>query len=300
MNTELEQRLRGDMDRATQSVRVPPGLALKAYRHNQRRKRTARTVTAAGAATVLAAAAVAGAGAAGAFGPSGPQIHTDTYLVSRVEHALSAPSLNNMVAVVRTAYPAGITLQPKPAGLTGSGGPGGSSPRSGSYELIWAYHHTSKMSVFSAAGRHLFDERIINGHSSTATTVVSYPSHTWWTATSGPAGSGPAAPSCLPGGEVRLQGGTARAWPDFIRSQLACGAYTVTGKQAVVNNVDAIEITGDSGQLTLWVSRATYLPVRLDDGPIQTSFQWMPATPANQAQLNMPIPAGFRQVPPPS
>lgn len=303
MNTELEQRLRSDMERVTQGVRVPQGLALKAYRHNQKRTRTVRTVTAAGAVTVLAAVAVAGAWVSGAFGPVRGQIQTDAYLVSRVEHALSAPSMNNVVAFVRTEYPAGITLQPKPGGMTGSAGPRGSSQRSGSYELVWAYHHASKTSVFTGTGRHVFDERIItNGHGSSATTAVIYPSHTWWTATGtgSPAGNGPASPGCLPGGEIRLQGGTASAWPDFIRSQLACGAYTVTGKHVVVDGVKAIEITGDSGHLTLWVSRATYLPVRLDDGPLQTSFRWMPPTPANQALLDMPVPVGFHHVPPPS
>jgi hypothetical protein len=302
MNTELEQRLRGDMERATQGVRVPPGLALRAYRHNQKRTRTARTVTGAAAVTALAAAAVAGAGVSGAFGPAiGQQTKMTTYVVSRVEHALSAPGLNNMVGFARTAYPAGVTLQPKPGGMTGSGGPAGSSPRSATNELVWAYHHASKMSAFTATGRHLFDERITKGHGPAATTAVLYPSHTWWTATgiAGPAGNRPPSSSCPPGGDIRLNGGT-NAWPAFIRSQLACGAYTVTGKRAVVDNVNAIEITGNSGHLTLWVNRTTYLPVRLDDGPIQTSFRWLPPTPANRAQLNMPIPAGFHQVPPPS
>jgi hypothetical protein len=40
--------------------------------------------------------------------------------------------------------------------------------------------------------------------------------------------------------------------------------------------------------------------MRLEDGGLQTDFQWLPATPANLATLNMPIPAGFHQVPPPS
>jgi hypothetical protein len=300
MNTELEQRLRSDMERVTQGVRVPQGLALKAYRHSQKRK-TTRAVTAAGAVIVLAAA-LAGAKVSGAFGPaSGQQVQATAYLVSRVEHALSAPSMNNVVAFTRTVYPAGITLQPKPGGMTGSGGTGASPARSASYVLVWAYHHTSKFSGFTA-GRRVFDERITRVHGSPATTAVIYSSHTWWTATgiAGPAGNAPASSGCLPGGEIRLQGGTALAWPDFIRSQLACGAYTVTDRQAVVDKVHAIEITGSSGQVKLWVNRATYLPVQLDRGGLTTSFRWMPPTPASLALLHMPVPAGFQQVPPPS
>lgn len=65
--------------------------------------------------------------------------------------------------------------------------------------------------------------------------------------------------------------------------------------------VDAIEMTGESGHITVWVDPAAYLPVRLDLGQIiQTNFQWLPPTPANLALVNVPVPAGFRQVPPPS
>jgi hypothetical protein len=54
------------------------------------------------------------------------------------------------------------------------------------------------------------------------------------------------------------------------------------------------------GHLTLWVNPATYLPVRLKLGGLQTDFQWLSPTPAGLALLNMPVPAGFHQVPPPS
>jgi hypothetical protein len=302
MNTELERRLRADMERATQDVRIPPGLARKAFRHHRQRIMTARMVTAAGAVTVLAAAGLAAAGASGAFGPGGSRAGGGAYLVARVERALSAPSLNNLVGFARTVYPVGIPVQPVPGGLASSGGPGGSPPQSVGYELTWAYHHASKVSAFTASGRHLFDERFTRGHGPAATTAVIYTSHTWWTTTDtgGPAGNGPAS-GCLPNGDIRLPGsGAGFGWPGFIRSQLACGAYTVTSKHAVIDNVSAIEITGNSGHLTLWVNRATYLPVRLDDGPVQIHFRWLRPTPANQALLNTPVPAGFHQVPPPS
>lgn len=122
---------------------------------------------------------------------------------------------------------------------------------------------------------------------------------TWWMAQPPrPAATGPGSVTCMPGGGIRVSGGH-NAWPDFIRSQLACGAYAVVGKQAV-DGIDALKITGNSSHLTLWVNPATYLPMRLDAGDLQTDFHWLRPTPAHRAMLNMPIPASFHQVPPPT
>lgn len=320
MNTELEQRLRADMEQATRDIRVPQGLALKACRHSHKRTITTRAVAAAGTAAVLTAGTLTLAEVTGAFGQpaGGSQVRTTAYVISRVERALSAPDMSDMIGYTRTVYPAGATLQPVPGGgtaemtirrilgrivamgVTGSGGAGSSSPRRGDYELLWAYRHTTKMSVFTATGQHVFDERLTVGKQSLATTVVTYPSHTWWTAQSArPELTGSASAGCLPSGQIRLTGG-ANAWPGFIHSQLACGAYTVAGRQAL-GGVDALRITGNSGQFTLWVNPVTYLPVRLQAGGlIQINFQWLLPTPANLAMLNMPVPASFHQVVPPS
>jgi hypothetical protein len=260
MNTELEQRLRADMERATQAVRIPPGLARRAYRHQHQRAMRTRVMTAAGGTAVLIAGTLTVAGVTGAFGrsPAGPQARTTAYVVSRVEHALSAPGMTRVIAYTRTVYPAGITFHPVPGGMNGLGGPGGSSARGGDHELLWASLHTTVRSVFTATGRRLFDERITLGYRSLTTTVVNYTNRTWWTAQSPrPAATGPGSASCL-------------------------------------------KITGSSGRLTLWVNAATYLPMRLDQGGLQTDFQWLPPTPAHEAMLNMPVPAGFHQVPPPA
>ena len=68
MSMDIEQELHGAMKRFTDDVRVPPGLAVKAYRHQQKRRVTTRAVTAAGTAAVEA---VAIAGATGAFSSAG-------------------------------------------------------------------------------------------------------------------------------------------------------------------------------------------------------------------------------------
>ena len=301
MSTELEQRLHSDMERATQGVRIQPGLALTAYRHQ--RKRTVRTRVVAGMAVVLIAATLGVAGVSGAFGggpPADQQVHGRqaqmvAYVISRVERSLSSPDMATVIAATRTVYPAGTTLQPVPGGLKGSSASGGSSPEV-RYELLWASHVTTKLSAFSAGGQRVFDEQITLGGRSLGTTAVVYTSHTWWTAQSArPAVAGGGSASCLPGGGIRLSGGAGGGWPGFVRSQLACGAYTIVGRQAV-DGVDALEITGSSGHLALWVSPKTYLPVRLEAGGLQTDFQWLPPTPANRAMLNMPVPVGFHQV----
>ncbi|HUB38815.1 MAG TPA: hypothetical protein VMA72_08190 [Streptosporangiaceae bacterium] len=303
MNTELVQRLHADMDEATRDIRVPPGLALKAYRHYRKRTMTTRVVAAAGAAAVLAAGTLTVAEVTGAFGRAagGLQVRTTAYVISRVEGALSAPDMANVVAYTRTAFPAGTTIQPVPGGVTGSGGPGTGASRTGGYELLWAYHHTTKLSEFTATGQRIFDERLTVGTGSLATTVVTYTSHTWWTAQSArPAVGRPRSAGCLPGGEIRLSGGNGNAWPAFIRSQLACGSYTVAGKESV-GGVGALKITASSGHLTLWVNARTYLPMRLAAGGlVRTSFRWLAPTPANLTLLNLPVPASFHQIVPPS
>lgn len=298
MNT-LEQRLRHDMEHATQGVRVPPGLALKAHRHLHKRTMTTRAVIA-GAAAVLMAGTLTVAGATGAFSrpAGGRQVQTTAYVISRVEHALSAPGMTNVIAYTDTVYPAGITLQAMPGGLNASGGPGGGSTQRGESELLWASLHTTKLSAFTATGQRVFDERITIRNGSLVTTVVNYTSHTWWTTQSGRPAARPGSASCMPGGGIRLNGGR-NAWPDFISAQLACGAYTVAGRQAV-GGVDALKITASSGNLTLWVNPTTYLPMQLEAGGLQTDFQWLSPTPAGLAMLNMPVPAGFHRVPPPS
>ena len=128
-----------------------------------------------------------------------------------------------------------------------------------------------------------------------------YGNDTWWTAPAqgGQGGSGPAPSGCIQGHEISLGGGAGNGWPAFIRSQLACGAYTVAGRQ-VIDGVNTIKITGASGQFIFWVDPATYLPVQMTMGPNQTEFRWLPATPANLAQLKVTVPAGFRHVPAPA
>jgi hypothetical protein len=302
MTTQFEERLRTEMDLATAEVRLPPGLALRAQKSNRRRQVRIRAAAAVGTATVLAAGAFAVSASTGPAG-SGGQYQTTSYVVSRVERALAAPSLTNVVEHYRTVFPAGFVLQPIPGGMAGLRT--GNSPPVG-YTVDWWYHATAKVSAYTATGQHVFDVGFIYGADVKTTTAALYGSSTWWTAqTPETAASAPPAASCVSGEHIQLQVGAGNGWPAFIKAQLACGAYTVTGRQEV-NGVDAIELSGSSGLITLWVNPATYLPVRLDSSPpgqdaarTQTSFEWLAPTQANLAQLKLSVPAGFTQVQPP-
>lgn len=301
MNTDFEQQLRGAMERFTDDVRVPPGLALKAYRQRQKRRMTGRAAAAAGTATVVAGS-LAVAGAAGAFGSArggAAQTTYTAYVVRHVEHALAAPRLSHLVEADRTTFPAGTTLRPFPYELLGSQrAAGASSPWTAGYTLRWIYHASLRVSSFTASGQRVFDWGVSPAHGNTA---VLYGNDTWWTA---PAAGGdlggtrPGPASCLRGGEILLNTGAGNGWPAFIRSQLACGAYAVAGRQ-VIDGVNTIKITGAAGRFTFWVDPATYLPVRALLGARQTDFRWLPAIPANLAPLKVTVPAGYKQVPPP-
>jgi hypothetical protein len=304
MSTDIEQELRGAMERFTGGVRVPPGLAVRAYRHQQKRRVTTRAVAAAGTAAVVAAGGVAAAGAAGAFGsasPSPAQATYTAYVVRHVERALGSPGLNNLLEQDRTVYAAGNSLQPVPTGLIGSPhGPGGRSFWPVGSSLSSSYRSTTKFSAFSAAGQHVFDLGLSTAHRTVSATAVFYRNDTWWSSAPGiklPARFG-GPTGCVRGHLIVIRRGQGNGWPGFIRSQLACGAYTVVGRQ-VVGGVDAIKITGASGAFTFWVNPATYLPVQMTLPQQRTEFRWLSPTEANLDQLKVTVPAGFRQVPPP-
>ena len=303
MNTDLEDRLRADMERFTRDVRVPAGLPLRAYRHYRQRRHRIRVAVASGAAAAVAAGAVAIAGVAGAFGQA-PAIQTaltTAYVVRHVESALAPASIGDLVGFSRLVFPPGTVQQPVVGGADGGGSTAdaASSPWLVSTLLQWDYQGTHKYSAYSPAGQHVFDEGISVANGSGTQVTVIYGSRTWWTAAL-PA-SGPGAAGCAPKGSIHLSHGPGDGWPAFIHSQLSCGAYAVAGRQEV-DGIDAIKITGQPGRpaLVLFVDPATYLPVQFDIGPLQISFQWLPATPANLAQLKVSVPPGFQQVPPPA
>jgi hypothetical protein len=231
---------------------------------------------------------------------SAQQIRTTAYVITRVEHALSLSGSNNVLGYARTVYPPGTIAEPAADVVRVQLEPGASSPWSVGSTVRWSYQGMMSLSAFSATGQPVFTRGISPGHGEQTTVVVIYRDATWWRAAGGgvPARSGLAPPRCGP--DVTIGPG---GWPAFIREELSCGEYTADGRQRV-DGMDAIKITGDKGLDTLWVNPATYLPARaiFTFGRLrtQTDFRWLPPTPANLARLSVRVPAGFRQVPPPS
>jgi hypothetical protein len=230
-------------------------------------------------------------------GPGGAQrIQTAAY-VTRVERALSQPGQANVVGYARTILPPRSTPVLMANGLQVRLGPGASSPWSVRTLVQWTYQDTHKISAFTATGRRIFDQRLTAAAGGQAAVTVIYRDATWWRAA--PTGAqGPVPQRCGPGVEIGAGG-----WPAFIRFELSCGEYTTDGRQRV-SGVDAIKLTGDRGLAALWVDPKTYLPVRVmfafGRRPTQTDFRWLRPTSASLASLNLPVPAGFRQVPPPA
>lgn len=306
MATELEDRLRADMTRFTAGMHVPRGMAQQAYTRHRRHRARLRVLTAAAAAVVLVAGGLAGAEAAGAFGsaPAAPAATPATtklaaYVVQHVENALAPARVDNVIGYTRMVYPPGFALEPSPGGIGGPRGP--ASDQAGwsvGSTMRWQYRSAVELSAYSPAGQRVFDFGLSYSGAGATATAVLYGSRTWWTA---PAESSPpsAGSGCTGGNSIRLSTGPGNGWPALIRSQLACGAFSVVGHQEV-DGIDAIRIAGPVPGFTLWVNPGTYLPVQMTVGPVSISFGWLAPTAANLALLHLSVPAGFLQVPPPA
>jgi hypothetical protein len=273
MTTGLENRLRADMEEFTRDLRVPPGLALRAYRHARKRRTVHRVAIASGTAAVLTATAVAGV--SGAFGSATETpAETTAYVVTQVDRALEPANIANLIGFSRTVFADANNLEPLGGGLYR---PTASPGWSVATILQWGYRNTAKSAAYGPDGRHVYDMKWSYGSDSATQTTVLFNNSTWWIINSG----------------IRLGG---EEGPARIRQLLRQGAYQVAGHQ-VVDRVDALKLVG--GDVTMWLDPATYLPVEISIPGMRTYYQWLAPTPANLALLKEPIPAGFRQVPAP-
>ncbi len=192
-----------------------------------------------------------------------------------------------------------VLLAGSPVATGGQQRPGAGSPWSVGSTVTWAYQGSLKTSAFTAAGQPVFSERTTHAAGRSETVAVIYPNATWWRATAAPpAGRAPACPSGITPGLTIIS-----RWAAFIRDELRCGGYRMDGRQRV-DGIDAVKLTGGKALVALWVSPATYLPVRaisgLGRGRAQTDFRWLSPAQASLSQLSVRVPAGFRQIPPPS
>ena len=159
-----------------------------------------------------------------------------------------------------------------------------------------------RVSAFTANGRRVFDEGMTAAAGGRETAVtVTYRGATWSRVTSkiGPMQVPACGPGAVIGPGVMIGPG---GWGAVLRNELGCGKYTAAGQQ--IDGINAIKISGNKALDAVWVNPATFLPVRAvlisGLGPLQTDFRWLSPTRAGLAQLSVPIPVGFRQVPAPS
>jgi len=301
---DVLRRFRGETPGPSTDAWLRARAAIAAARSDEQRAapargrwpgRRSRISLAAGAAVAAAAAGLLvvlpGPPATRAGGP----VQTAAYL-TRVDRALTSARARNLVGYARTVLPPGSRIRLQRGGMTS--GPGVSSPLAVAVTLTRSYHDTSTTIGFAPGGQRVFAEQTgpAPGPGSSQEVAVFYGDKTWWrAATPAPPGGPAPAPSCGPGIQIGAGG-----WPGFIRSQLRCGNFHAAGRQRV-DGVAAVRLTGANGTV-LWVSPATYLPVRVIVGgrqPTQIDFGWLSPTRANLAALSVTVPAGFRSVPPP-
>jgi hypothetical protein len=234
-------------------------------------------------------------GSPGAVGPGARQVAEAAYVVSRVQRAVSS-SGQDVVGYARAVLPSASTWMPG-AGPIGPGNASGArSPGVIGAAVSWWRGSVEVTTGFSPAGQRVLAARTaITAGGRVTTVVVNYRDRIWWQES-----------SVAPAGQMRsvCSAQTAissRDWPDFIHAELRCGQFRLAGRQRV-DGVTTIEVSQRQGSVTLWVNAATYLPVRLvAGGPqrIQADFGWVrAAAQAPPGGLELPVPAGFREVQP--
>jgi hypothetical protein len=291
MNIDVEDLLREGMLRYTADLRAPAGMARMA-RRRRRRRLAQRSVTAGAALAACAVAAVAVALPGGHHNVPGPAPTIDTtYLTSRVASALS------------TTAPAEIAQMT----VTSIG------PRGTITAKEWSYGDQWRSVVYSSAGQPVVDE----GATSSTYTLVNYSARTWARQRgvlprTGPASQRTGCMHATAALSLLLRpalsaGASSKSVVKVLRAAISCGTLAEAGHQRV-DGIEATRLTSSSGSLiseTIWISPATYLPVRLvirlAHGSLisrQTAgITWLKPIAPNQTALTVPIPAGFRQVP---
>jgi hypothetical protein len=299
MPNDVEELLRDGMRRATDDVRMAPGLAGRLIGRAAGRRRR-RLITRAGVAggTVLGAAglaAVAGIAIGGPLTtpsarPAAARVQTVSYVMGQANRALTAmaggPALAQLTWTVTGRAP---------AGLNATGWLYNESPQS-QVMVRYGDGHRSAIQVV---------RRWHEQHLDLTITAVNY-QHKTWTRLPARPGFGPArAPSCQLPGLV-----TVYMSPAALHQLMACGDYSIVGRPRV-DGVPTIELAVDKiGKMTfprsietIWVNSSTYLPVRILLGPpkiakIQVDLRWLPVTPASLAHVKLSIPAGFKHTGP--
>jgi hypothetical protein len=303
------------MQRFTDGVRAPAGLAQQAGWRRRRRRIVRGTVACATAvaAAVAVAVAMTAAGTVAQPGGSLAQARAAAYVVSRVKTALATEHRVFVGDTMSTYGQPSVTwaygAHNRFEEFTGTqcghvNGSGDCSHQGGSVRYL-------------AAGTALVNGKLTGAyvtyfdHKYSLSPVYSLPPSACGRAAIGM--GGPPVPTAH--------------WSSFIHATLDCGAAKVTG-HVRINGQETIRITGKpiTAQLsrgygktvheryaralwTLYVNPSTYLPVRMigvtetfggSGGRTRfesvTTVHWLPPTPANVARALLTIPPGYHQV----
>lgn len=287
----------GLLQERTADLRAPAGTTQQVAR--RRRPRLALRSMAAVAAALGAAVALAVVVAPGESQHGSKRVAVDTaYVVMRVDSALSAAEPADIAQVTITSVAANV--------------PGGQATMATVEE--WSYGSQWRLAKYSSSGQPIRDEGV---SSSSVYTVVNDRTRSWGRQPEQGQSAEPQSGGNACHGEpvglwllfhVMLPGPPLATVASALRAAISCGTLTVAGRQRV-DGTDAIELTSRPGSPipeTIWVSPGTYLPLRviLGPGPGQPSVRqtadiiWLQPTTQNLARLEVPIPAGFRQVSP--
>jgi hypothetical protein len=231
----------------------------------------------------------------------GPAVST-AYVVKRVSSALSAAEPGAIAQMTVTTRGGGI--------------PGGTTAATAAEE--WSYGDQWRSATSSLSGQPDYDE---GSGTASLYTLVSYLTRTWARervadlpapSLSGSPGCGPAVAGLptllvpgLPG--IGLPASSPPTVARNLRAAVSCGSLAEAGPQRV-DGIETTKLTSSPDSViseTIWVSPGTYLPVRVVIRPApgqpglwqQADITWLKPTAQNLAQLAVPVPAGFRQVP---
>lgn len=323
MNTGIEELLKDGIDRLTAGTKAPAGLAARVRKRHGRRRLAIHAIAAAGAA---AASAIAVAVATGGSGGALPQHHG----VSGAQPQHAAPGVSRVtgtqartVADVIERAQRALSRRDLIMETTSSSGRVYFLDGSGKHQKIlamksvsWSYRNITRdeLRTIPRSGHRqgpvrleteYLQGRLLPGNRTQFTLItVDFGKKTWSRRLEQlPAGPAPIKLGCnlrhylsksLAPDETYLS--TA---PSSIRAALACGGLRISG-HGQVNGVAVIKMTGtprlSKYPLTVDVSPATYLPVRLKFGNLWWNYRWLAPTAANLASLTVHAPAGFQRV----
>ena len=262
------------------------------------RKRATVTLIAGAAAAGIAAASIAATGSsqpgrhatgnvAGAGGgsavktPAEPKLQTAAYVIDHMKSALNANT-----AVVDIVEHAPDSQTGKPV-----------------IDESWStsLSDTYRIVDLTPGGQPITGYLVTVTPHQTTSIVIDYGKRTW-SKTIYPFGS------ATDGRRPGPQPSTPRQLAAQLRAQVKAGQVTLVGR-ATVDGQQAVHLTqhATNGDINLWVSPDTYLPIReIDTAPgvsqtsdqaIRDDYRWLPATPASLRLLTPAgaIPPGFTQ-----